>query len=574
MLPQRAFASWKKARATTFKIIEINHQDSGENPSVKISVWPDAPSCEENELVVKMSQLELICGVGGKAGALNTCLDLVRRRTRVWSHEIGHDHTSQPLQLFFGVVDARHMIAEPEIFWNDTIPYFAHLKNNEAAKNIGLSSPVILIQFPQHFNHVSKNSYLDSRNFIYNSVWQTIRDCSKTTNSNGTNTIWDATDPYFKIATISSFEPTATTQNFIKHYHTIYLPVFVAYGVAKETSVEQLEALHRRSTGSIQLMWSTVFSWKVYHYFVATLLLVAFTLACVHPNCILYYIWLGFVVIMAIVGDVEKGSKMVPFRRFNVSFTIVLNTMSWISNILSITWLIIVPTFLSFYNYVPLAQTPLQTQFYAYVALIVVIPPTIMMDSVIYYVSFLNTKGLGGSKINFRIENLRTSQLFACSFGYTVLAFIHGTFSSIVGHFFDRDNTRLALSNKQSHLKLKTLSLGSKIKHFIYNAWRGLNSPDTVTRIWVGFLLLYQIACIIGGYMPTQNIRIYNNTALNADVTVLTLSFCVCNLFLIKDIALAFFPWLDSQVSFNEFLSAILFSPAIKDQFDTDKNKN
>lgn len=96
-----------------------------------------------------------------------------------------------------GITDARHMPAEPNIFWNDALPYFAVDKISMApAKRFGSSHSsgslplVVLVQYPQYFTNVTRDDFLDNRNSAYYTLWQALRDAGKVITSSGSNAIW------------------------------------------------------------------------------------------------------------------------------------------------------------------------------------------------------------------------------------------------------------------------------------------------------------------------------------------------------------------------------------------------
>ena len=93
-----------------------------------------------------------------------------------------------------GIIDARHMLAEPEIFWNDALPFFARNKESgESAKDYGeitTDQQCIMVQYPQFFTNVTRDDFLDNKNSAYYTIWQTLRDCGKCITSSGTNAIW------------------------------------------------------------------------------------------------------------------------------------------------------------------------------------------------------------------------------------------------------------------------------------------------------------------------------------------------------------------------------------------------
>lgn len=141
-------------------------------------------------LAVPMDYVNLVEKNRGKAGALNVCLDYIRSKSKQYVAVEGFDG---PVQTFMGIVDARHMLAEPEIFWNDGLPFFAKTATGVSAKDYGEGSngqSCIIVQYPQYFTNVTRDDFLDNKNSSYYTVWQTLRDCSKSTTSSGTNAIW------------------------------------------------------------------------------------------------------------------------------------------------------------------------------------------------------------------------------------------------------------------------------------------------------------------------------------------------------------------------------------------------
>lgn len=89
------------------------------------------------------------------------------------------------------------MPAEPNIFWNDALPYFAVDKiSHVPAKRFGSSHSTgcmplcILVQYPQYFTNVTRDDYLDNRNSAYYTLWQAQRDAGKVITSSGSNAIW------------------------------------------------------------------------------------------------------------------------------------------------------------------------------------------------------------------------------------------------------------------------------------------------------------------------------------------------------------------------------------------------
>ena len=129
----------------------------------------------------------------GKAGALNFCNEYFRRKTLYWTTKL---NMTQQIQALVGIVDARHALVQPEIFWNDALPFFSSQKDSLApSRSYGFGElhqfPVcITVQYPQYFSNVDDNDWLDNANSAYYNLWQPLRDCGKCVTSSGTNTIW------------------------------------------------------------------------------------------------------------------------------------------------------------------------------------------------------------------------------------------------------------------------------------------------------------------------------------------------------------------------------------------------
>ena len=83
-----------------------------------------------------------------------------------------------------GIIDARHMLVEPDLFYNSALPFFT------ANTAVQATPPVVIVQYPQYFSNVQEKDYLDNKNSAYYTIWQTLRDCAKATTSSGTNAIW------------------------------------------------------------------------------------------------------------------------------------------------------------------------------------------------------------------------------------------------------------------------------------------------------------------------------------------------------------------------------------------------
>lgn len=354
---QALFSSaWLQARDEPYKVDSVTRSTQGTsvsllpmksgghnldietNESSIISVEPAKVNCN----VHKVSLLEQN---RGKAGALNVSLQYLKTKAAEWCYDNQFDENK--IQVFMGIVDARHMLAEPDIFWNDSLPFFSGLKSGHASKDFNGDSTTgrqlcINVQFPQFFSNVSRDDFLDNKNSAYYTIWQTLRDSAKATTSSGTNAIWDVTNPNFQFATTSRIEDTGTSQKYLAKHVSVHLPCFVSYGVAKQTG-DYIEAVYRWSTGAVELFWATFLSPEISHYVVIGAISFLFGLACFWESIIGYIAWVCFLVLLAFQANRDKASGVKPLRKLVVSSIIVMNTMYWISNLCSIAWLIVMP---------------------------------------------------------------------------------------------------------------------------------------------------------------------------------------------------------------------------------------
>jgi hypothetical protein len=141
---------------------------------------------------ISLQKLKLLEMNRGKAGAMNAYADVLR--IKAIQYVIENNLLKFP-QIIFGIVDARHMLAEPSIFFNEALPYFS--MNEMTGKPLKLfgehnsSAPMcMLVQYPQYFTNVNHEDYLDNRNAAYYTIWQALRDAGKVCTSSGSNAIW------------------------------------------------------------------------------------------------------------------------------------------------------------------------------------------------------------------------------------------------------------------------------------------------------------------------------------------------------------------------------------------------
>lgn len=156
---------------------------------------------DPSPILVPYDEITLVEQNRGKAGALNVYKDFLTVKAASW---VAQNDIPGYIQIFMGIMDARHMLAEPEIFWNDAFPFFARNKDSgESAKDYGELSTTqqcIMVQYPQFFTNVTRDDFLDNKNSAYYTIWQTLRDCGKCITSSGTNAIWSAYRAFYNFS--------------------------------------------------------------------------------------------------------------------------------------------------------------------------------------------------------------------------------------------------------------------------------------------------------------------------------------------------------------------------------------
>jgi hypothetical protein len=158
---------------------------------VTLTAFP--PTMGESDMTVSVDKVRLLELNRGKSGALNFCNNYVRQKTFYWTNK---KNMKFDVQTFIGIVDARHALVEPHVFWNDALPFFSAQKETlQPSRRFGFGEqhryPVcITVQYPQYFSNVSHDDWLDNGNIAYYNMWQLLRDMGKCVTSSGTNTIW------------------------------------------------------------------------------------------------------------------------------------------------------------------------------------------------------------------------------------------------------------------------------------------------------------------------------------------------------------------------------------------------
>mmetsp|Transcript_9641 Transcript_9641/g.14517 ORF Transcript_9641/g.14517 Transcript_9641/m.14517 type:complete len:1159 (+) Transcript_9641:48-3524(+) len=535
-----------ETRRNTYKVIKIEnnlatvvpfHQKSASITIADQGILKNPP--------LAVSKLRLLEMNRGKAGAMNVFAEFLRAKAVQFVQD---NEIANPPQILLAVVDARHMLAEPAVFFNDALPFFSvDAKTRKPLKKFGehkADAPLcMLVQYPQYFTNVTHEDFLDNKNASYYTVWQALRDSGKVCTSSGSNAIWEISNADFQFATTSRIEDTGTSHKYLSNSTTVSMPCFVAYGIAKKTE-DYLEAVYRWSTGAVELFWGTAFSKQIIHFLIVTIIVGLFGLACFSPMGGFYWLWFVFIVLAGALASLENYLGHKPMRPLIVSTVIVVNCTNWMGNLLSITWVIIVPVEICFKGELPMSSNLYRAMFWMWTALILRMTNAFMADSMCRIVRKLNPHT---AKWNYTMVLWRASQLYACSFAYSFLSFLSGTKSAYNAQFHDADLTMWSsfrvdasmLSTAWSNVRSQPGGIfsGAFLNYLalVAKSTRAeLGKPDVLTRWYAVGIFILQFVCI----MVSCNITNVNNT------TGIFVSLVVCglNIFLVSDIAMLLFP--------------------------------
>jgi hypothetical protein len=463
-----------------------------------------------DHVILPVHELALLEMNRGKTGALNFFNEYLRVKTFSWSRSHGMRH---PVQTFTGILDARHALVETDIFWNDALPYFAKVgSTGKAGKRFGgltEHSICVSVQYPQYFTNVNERvDVLDNTNSTYYTLWQTLRDGAKCICSSGSNAIWDISNPEFEFCTTSRSEDLGTSHQFIEHCASVYLCVNVSYAIAKKTE-DFLDSLYRWSAGPVEQLWPSLFQWNILkHFIIVAIPTTLMALASFNESSYWYYAYLVMVGLFIVKAGADRCAGRKPLRDFIVSSVISINLFIVCSNLMSAMWPIVFPTRLALYGILPLGRTQRQGLFWAWISLFTAFPTGIIHDSLIRIAKYTapNSKGM-----NFDNSLWRGAQLYACSFMFTLLATIAGTWSAFKACFWDYDlsmwsSFRVGESDfdklKKSVANVSVCSpayaaylckfTALSLKSSVY----GLMLPTTMTKWYVTCIFLLQIVCI------------------------------------------------------------------------------
>ena len=524
-------------------------------------------SCfDMNRETFSLSDVKLLEQNRGKAGAMNVYADYIRAVGTQWMAK-NNIPDRERVQLFEGIVDARHMLAEPDIFWNEALPYFSADKQSlEPTKQFGGSRgsssrraadkelrlgknerkhPVcFLVQYPQCFTNVNHKDYLDNTNGAYYTLWQCLRDSGKVATSSGSNAIWDITCSSFQFATTSRIEDTGTSHDYMHESTSVSMPCFVAYGIAKKTE-DYLEAVYRWSAGAVELFWGAIFSRKIVHFMVIAVATTFFACACFVESSYWFYIWLGLLLAVGFKGLIDKGRGQKPLRHFLVSSVIVTNTTNWMGNMLSFTWTLLVPIYIAITLRLPLASNNDRAVFWFLAGVFLRLPQAIMSDRLIRICRTVNPIT---ESWNFNMTLWRSSQLYACSFGYTILSLFAGTASAYRAYFLDHDLT-MWTSFRVSNVAMQKAwsecyeskdfqkflsSSGNLVLMILKSAMAAARMPDVLTKWYSLSIFVTQCICILAAGVFAD------------DTSIIVVMFIVCalNICLVIDISMLMSPGL------------------------------
>lgn len=414
----------------------------------------------------------------------------------------------------------------------------------------------MLVQYPQCFTNVTHKDYLDNTNgAYYYTLWQTLRDGAKVATSSGSNAIWDITLPAFSFATTSRIEDTGTSHDYLHHSMTVRMPCFVAYGVAKKTE-DFLEAVYRWSAGAVELSWGALrSSAKVAQFLVEGAAASFFALASFAESAGWYYLWLSWLAVagrvVKLFVDKHRGRK--PLRAFIVSTVVVVNLTNWMANLLSPTWTVLVPIYIAATASLPLASNERRALFWLFAGLVLRLPQALMTDRLVQICRLVNPVT---EEWNFDMSLWRSSQLFACSFGYSLLSVYGGTTSVFRARFRDHDLTMwssfrvssAALQQAWSRVQLASGAgeVAARLLQYLAllanSFWAACSMPDVATKWLVLGIFCTQLLCLAWTCL----------TADDSSVVIIVL-FVVCglNLCLVVDITLLLNPLLGRRIMGN-----------------------
>jgi hypothetical protein len=512
-------------------------------------------SQRSGDVVVPMNELVLLEKNRGKSGALNFFNEYLHSKAFRWGHAHGLKHG---VQTFIGIVDARHALVETDIFWNDALPYFAKVESTgKPGKRFGSLSEhsiCITVQYPQYFTNIGEDDVLDNSNSTYYNLWQTIRDGAKCICSSGTNTIWDISNPAFEFCTTSRSEDLGTSHEYIPHCASVYLCVNVAFGIAKKAE-DFLEALYRWSAGPLELLWIGFTRWKILKHFIyAGVPSGMFAMASFAENCYWYYGYVVMVWLFSVKAMIDYCAGRKPLRDFVVSTVVSTNLFIPCSNLMSVMWYVILPVKFAFYSKLPFGNTTTQGLFWAWVSIFMSFGTGLAQDALI---RIARHTAPATKTLNYDRCLWRGAQLYACSFMFTALAAVAGTWSAYKAWVWDYDLSMWSsfrvsdseydkLNKSVANVSVFSLGYASFLCEycalFLRSCMAALTMPTVMTRWYVTANFLLQIVCIFVSTFITN----WNNGILMLVVVMA----CGLNILMTVEVAMVMQPWIKDAFGF------------------------
>jgi hypothetical protein len=503
-------------------------------------------------MITMITIFDDVCVLLYSLGAMNVYADYMRAVAMQWAKE--HSYF-EPVQVFEGIVDARHMLAEPAIFWNEALPYFSVDKTTQApTKKFGHGSSFsgskypscMLVQYPQSFTNVNHLDYLDNTNGAYYTLWQTLRDGGKVATSSGSNAIWDITNPDFSFATTSRIEDTGTSHEYLWHSTTVSMPCFVAYGIAKKTE-DYLEAVYRWSAGAVELFWGALFSSKIGYFVVIGFVTWLCGMACFAKSAAWLYIWFGVLLLIGLKLVIDKYQGVKPLRSFIVCSVVVVNLTNWMGNMVSPTWTILVPLYVAINQELPLTSTSTMAMFWLFAGVILRLAQALMTDRLVKICRLVNPIT---REWNFDRTLWRATQLYSCSFAYTFLSFCAGTASAYRAKYHDHDLTmwssfrvtdaalQIAWNKVKNANGVGTFcsEMGRYVVLVFKSVIAASRMPDVATKWQSVGTFVVQLFCLFWIALRAKE----------GSVIIVTFIICGLNIALVIDIAMLLFPCLGS----------------------------
>jgi hypothetical protein len=213
-----------------------------------------------------------------------------------------------------------------------------------------------------------------------------------------------------------------TSHKYISDSVSVYLCSYVAYGIAKKTE-DYLEALYRWAAGPLELMWLSFSEpFMLWNYFVVMVPCLLLAMASFSPAFVWYFIYLAMVALFLVSILLDKLHKRKPLRRFVVSTVICTNLFGWIGVFFSVNWVFVFPFRVTVFGQVPFL-TGQRWFFWALATLVFGLPLSLFSDSVVRISRLASTDV---RRLNLYKAMWRSSQLYACSFAYNLMAIVAG----------------------------------------------------------------------------------------------------------------------------------------------------